>query len=194
MEISFCFLSKIDFMRIVRHFIYYYWYFVYVVIRRDYRFTSILGIGLVFYDVDHSVFYFYAVIRKDLIMPGMPNPYTGKCDCSILQNLIYMSLSTSKINFYIVLLHENESHSSQLSWESIFHLSICSLNVIPKKRLHAGWRRDTSLLCPEIYISLLYFSFVFALLDNLASWFSLKSGLADGHHSCNNWWMSWCHH
>lgn len=51
----------------------------------------------------------------------------------------------------------------------------------------------------HFYVSrYIFHSFIFTvpsyLLSNLASWFSLKSDLTDGHRSCNNWWMSWCHH
>lgn len=127
MEISFCFLSKIDFMRIVRHFIYYYWYFVYVVIRRDYRFTSILGIGLVFYDVDHSVFYFYAVIRKDLIMPGMPNPYTRKYDLfDITKFDLYVIVYVKDQFLYSFIAREWKSFESTFvgKYISFIHLFI----------------------------------------------------------------------
>lgn len=63
------------------------------VIRQDCCFTSILGIiGLVFYDVDHSVFYFYTVVRKDLIMPRACRSHIREnMICSILQNLIYIA-------------------------------------------------------------------------------------------------------
>lgn len=65
----------------------------------------------------------------------------GKCDLFDITKFdrMYTSFSSmSRSNFYTILLHENESHSRQLSWESVFHLSICSLNVLSKRRLHAG--------------------------------------------------------
>lgn len=51
-------------------------------------FLWVFSIELIFSDVDHSVFYFHVVIRKDLIMLGTSKYTWENVICSILQNLI----------------------------------------------------------------------------------------------------------